>query len=147
MNNCRMWLQRACAIIMMLAFNYVVSAEAIKFELVKVQVKQLTLEVELADTPQLRAQGLMHRTTAKPGMLFVYPYPQQTAFWMRNTLIPLDLAYIDQQGTIVAIIQMNAMDDTTHPSPTAIVGALEMELGWYAKQGIKVGDVIQIGQY
>lgn len=118
-----------------------VSAEPL--ELVKIKVNQQHLEVELADTPQERAKGLMERKDAKPGMLFVYPYPKQTAFWMANTLIPLDLAYIDENGVITSIIQMKALDETTHPSPGKVIAALEMELGWFAKNNVKVGDKIE----
>ncbi|WP_416304965.1 DUF192 domain-containing protein [Neptunicella sp. SCSIO 80796] len=117
--------------------------QAQPLELIDIKINQLTLSVELADSPKERAKGLMGRKTAKPGMLFVYNSPQETAFWMANTLIPLDLAYIDEKGVIVSIIQMQAMDESTHPSPGEVIGALEMELGWYAKHQVKVGDKIE----
>ncbi|WP_438863182.1 DUF192 domain-containing protein [Neptunicella sp.] len=110
---------------------------------IDIKINQLQLTVELADTPKKRSKGLMDRKTAEPGMLFVYRRPQETAFWMANTLIPLDLAYINEEGVIVSIIQMQALDETTHPSPGEVIGALEMELGWYAKHQIKVGDKVE----
>ena len=133
---------RCCQWGLMLLLLVTSKTFAVDFGRIDIKVKGKPLTVELADTYEKRAQGLMFRQQANPGMLFVYAEPQKAAFWMRNTLIPLDLAYINEKGIIVAIIQMQALDETTHPSPVPIIAALEMELGWFAANGIGIGDKI-----
>ncbi|WP_226953134.1 DUF192 domain-containing protein [Mesopusillimonas faecipullorum] len=98
-------------------------------------------EVELATTPQSRAQGLMYRERMPPdhGMLFVFE-SDAGCFWMRNTLLPLSIAFIDAQGVITRIAHMQPLSDAEHcptqPSPYA----LEMHQGWFERQGISPGD-------
>lgn len=98
--------------------------------------------VELADDAEERAQGLMHRE-AMPrgsGMLFVYPRPQPVAFWMRNTLIPLDMIFMDETGTVTALHQ-NAQpgDETPVPGGTEVRFVLEINGGMAHMLGLKPG--------
>lgn len=99
--------------------------------------------VELALTPQQRAQGLMFREEMAPnaGMLFLFDREAPRSFWMRNTLIPLDLIFIDSQGMIVSIAHDAVPhDETPIPSGLPAAGVLELNGGTVARLGIKPGD-------
>ncbi|QBY00475.1 DUF192 domain-containing protein [Rhodophyticola sp. CCM32] len=102
--------------------------------------------VELADTPRERAVGLMHRESmaATAGMIFIYEQPQAVSFWMENTLIPLDMIFIDQSGT-VARIHENAipLDRTPIPGGADILAVLEINGGLAAQIGLAAGDVLR----
>jgi uncharacterized membrane protein (UPF0127 family) len=73
------------------------------------------------------------------GMLFVFPEMADHAFWMRNTLVPLSIAFLDDDGTIVNIEDMQPQTEVSHCSVRPVTLALEMEQGWFAKRGIKPG--------
>jgi len=99
--------------------------------------------VDVADDPQERAQGLMHVASMprSVGMLFVYERPQTASFWMKNTLIPLDMIFTDRSGTITHIHQ-NAVphDETPIPGGSEVYGVLEINGGLSEMFGIQVGD-------
>ena len=105
-----------------------------------------TVRVELARTAEEREQGLMHRELLEDGrgMLFVFPDAQIRSFWMRNTLIPLDIAYIDENLTIVDIQAMEPQTDDPHPSARPAMFALEVPQGWFQEKGIGVGAQAQL---
>ena len=96
---------------------------------------------EVAATPDQRTIGLMYRFSlpADHGMLFVFPEPQPLSFWMRNTYIPLSIAYIDADGRILNVAEMAPRSDATHPSRGDALYALEMRKGWFADRGIGPG--------
>lgn len=100
-----------------------------------------SVTVELAVTPQQRAQGLMYRRALDPdaGMLFIFPADSRTGFWMRNTYIPLDIAYISADLVVIDIRQGTPLDDTilTPSGPYRYV--LEVNRGWFAANGLGVG--------
>jgi uncharacterized membrane protein (UPF0127 family) len=102
-------------------------------------------EVELATTPAEREQGLMFRKSMAPnaGMLFLYPDEQPVAFWMKNTLIPLDMLFLRADGSI-AHIAANAvpLDETPIPSNIPVKAVLEVNGGTAAALGIKEGDKV-----
>lgn len=109
------------------------------------------LEVELARTFSERAQGLMNRTSLpeNSGMLFVFPGPQKLSFWMKNTYIPLTIAYLDENKVIKEIYDMRAqsmMEKDPHaedyPSDCRCQYALEVNQGWFKKNKIKVGEKV-----
>ena len=107
------------------------------------------LTVQVADTPDLRAKGLMVKVSLDPssGMAFVWAQPTTSTFWMKDTLIPLSIAFWDAAGKIVAIREMTpcrADPCETYGSPVAYVGAVEANAGWFAAHGAKVGDVIEL---
>jgi len=77
------------------------------------------------------------------GMLFVYPQQQRLQFWMKDTGIPLDIAFIDDQGVIVDIQHMNPYDVTLHTSRGKAQYALEVNLKWFKKHEVKVGDTVE----
>lgn len=99
--------------------------------------------IEIADTPENRATGLMYRQTMakRAGMLFVYEHPQRVAFWMKNTLIPLDMIFVDQTG-VVQRIHENAVpgDLTPIPGGDGILVVLELNAGIVRDYGITVGS-------
>lgn len=99
------------------------------------------IQAELARTPEQQMIGMMHRRSmgANEGMLFVYDEPHRLCFWMRNTLIPLSIAYIADDGRIVNIRDMQPLDETSHCADAPVRFALEMNQGWFAKRGIKTG--------
>jgi uncharacterized protein len=99
------------------------------------------LNVELASTPAARAQGLMDRKTlaAGSGMLFDFGQDVNTAFWMKNTSIPLSIAFIDSAGKVVAIKDMQPFDLTPVTSPGAYRYAIEVNQGWFKDHNIKPG--------
>ena len=104
-----------------------------------------SLDAEIAATGQHRATGLMHRFSLAPdsGMLFVFAAPQPLSFWMRNTHVPLSIAFIDAQGTILNIEDMAPKDEQFKWSVGPALYALEMRKGWFAQRGIGPGARVQ----
>ena len=99
------------------------------------------IKAEVAQTGTQQMIGMMFRKEmgANEGMLFVNPDASPRCFWMRNTLIPLSIAFIDDDGTIVNIADMQPQSDASHCSAKPVRFALEMRQGWFAKRGIKAG--------
>jgi len=97
---------------------------------------------EVAATDEQRATGLMYRFSLKPdhGMIFVFESAQPQAFWMKNTFIPLSIAFIASDGRIVNIADMAPQDERSHWSTGPAQYALEMRKGWFAERGIGPGD-------
>ncbi|MFW6090211.1 MAG: DUF192 domain-containing protein [Gemmatimonadota bacterium] len=112
----------------------------------EIVVGGVTVTAEIADTPALRERGLMERDSLPEnhGMLFVYPDEQRRSFWMRNTPLALDIAFLDRDGTIINIETMRPNDDTSHYSDGPIMYALEMEAGWFEANGIEAGDRVRL---
>ncbi|NNJ66864.1 MAG: DUF192 domain-containing protein [Boseongicola sp.] len=107
---------------------------------------QARFTVEVADDPAERSQGLMNRESMarSTGMLFVYDHPQRVAFWMRNTLIPLDMIFLDDTGTVQRVHE-NAipLDETAIPGGDNIQYVLEINAGLSALFGIDEGSVLR----
>jgi hypothetical protein len=104
-------------------------------------------KLEVADAERKRQLGLMNRRSMSPdhGMIFVFQEDLELNFWMKNTLIPLDVIYIDAKGKVANIDQMEARDiKTKHPSKGAVRYAIELNKGMAAKAGLKAGDVVEI---
>ena len=116
------------------------------FPQIQVKVKQNMYSLEYANTFELRAQGLMHREQMceSCGMLFNFQRVIQANMWMKNTLIPLDVAFIRADGKITDIKAMQPHDLTTIGSSESVLYAWEMNQGWFAKNAIKVGDTVTI---
>ncbi len=108
--------------------------------------KGASLTVEIADTADERAIGLMNRESLAEdaGMLFVWPEDTGSGFWMKNTLIPLSIAFIDAAGIIVDIQDMQPQDETLHYSSSPYRHAVEANQGWFAERGIEAGDTVEL---
>ncbi len=100
------------------------------------------INAEVAQTPDQRAIGLMNRPTmgVSDGMLFAFEAGATQCFWMKNTLLPLSIAFIGDDGAIVNIIEMKPQSLESHCSTKPVRFALEMNQGWFAKRGIKAGS-------
>ena len=113
---------------------------------ITISVGGKTVTAEVADEPQERVTGLMFRKNlaSDSGMLFVMPEPEHAAFWMKNTTLPLSVAYINQSGMILEIHDLQPLDEKPVPSAFSnIAYALEMEQGWFARNRILAGDRIK----
>jgi uncharacterized membrane protein (UPF0127 family) len=107
------------------------------------------LNVEIADTTEERQQGLMNRRelAENAGMVFVHNTPTESNFWMKNTLIPLSLAVWEKGGKIVAILDMEPCEAdpcTIYTPGVPWVGAVEVNQGFFAENGVKVGDQVRL---
>jgi uncharacterized membrane protein (UPF0127 family) len=104
------------------------------------------IEVEIARTPKQRVTGMMHRRAIGPdeGMLFVFPYDERFHFYMRNTYVPLSIAFITTGGVIMNIEEMKPLSEETHRSAVPCRYALEMPSGWFERNKIGDGDRIAI---
>jgi hypothetical protein len=102
------------------------------------------ITAELAADDPMRTRGLMFRESLAPnhGMLFVFDDKGSQCMWMRNTLIPLSVAFIDDEGRIVNIEDMKPRTEDSHCARAPVRYALEMQQGWFAQRGLKPGAVI-----
>jgi uncharacterized protein len=102
------------------------------------------IEAQLAQSPEQRQIGLMWRKSmpAHEGMLFVFEQASQQCFWMKNTLLPLTAAFVDDDGTIVNLEDMKPQTTNPHCSAKPVRYVLEMNQGWFAKKNIKAGAKI-----
>lgn len=99
------------------------------------------IRAQVASTPDQRATGLMFRREMPPheGMLFVFEQPSVQCFWMKNTLLPLSIAFLADDGTVVNVREMQPQALDSQCSDKPVRYALEMNQGWFAKRGIKPG--------
>ncbi|MDH4094363.1 MAG: DUF192 domain-containing protein [Betaproteobacteria bacterium] len=99
------------------------------------------IRAEVADRDATRSLGLMHRTSLPPngGMLFVFDESGAHCMWMKNTLLPLSVAFLDEAGAIVNIADMQPLSEATHCAARPARYALEMTQGWFAERGIRAG--------
>jgi len=99
------------------------------------------IRAEVVSEPGTRAQGLMYRKSMAPnaGMLFIFDEAAVHCMWMKNTLIPLSVAFIDDRGAIVNIADMEPQTEASHCAAQPVRYALEMNRGWFAARGVKPG--------
>ena len=99
------------------------------------------IKAEVAADMSTRAQGLMFRKSlpANDGMLFIFDEPAIQCMWMKNTLVPLSVAFMDERGVILNIEEMQPQTEDTHCAAAPALLALEMSKGWFAQRGIKPG--------
>ena len=118
-----------------------------KLREVTLTTKDKRLSVEFAVTPEEQAKGVMFRDAmpADHGMLFAYRKPEKRSFFMLNCRFPLDIAFIDRDGTITQIEQMEPREAMPTRSKSEVPFVLEMNKGWFERNGVKVGDKIEMG--
>lgn len=117
-----------------------------KLRTLKLWIGSEEIIAELAVSPKEIQTGMMHRISIgeTEGMLFVFSYPSQQAFWMKNTLIPLSCAYIDPDGVILETYEMSPLDEKPIASKSdRIQYVLEMKEGWFNRHKIQPGVVIR----
>ena len=138
-----MKLLTACFLAVVVTLGEFASAEDLPT--VQLSIRGHRLVAETATTTATRTVGLMHRFSLKPdhGMLFVFDAPQPLAFWMKNTFVPLSIAFIGVDGRILNIEDMAPRTETTHPSQGLALYALEMKKGWFAQHTIVAGDRVE----
>jgi hypothetical protein len=102
------------------------------------------IQAQLARSDAERERGLMHRTSMprEEGMLFVYEEPAELCFWMKNTPLPLSVAFLAEDGTIVNIDDMAPQSKDSHCAAQPVRYVLEMNQGWFAEHGVRAGDRI-----
>ena len=125
-------------LLVLLAWSAVVHAE---LPVVQLSAGMHLIKAEVAADFGSRMQGLMHRTSLAPnsGMLFIFDESAVHCMWMKNTLVPLSVAFLDEQGTILNIADMQPQTEQSHCARAPARLALEMAQGWYAQRGIKPG--------
>lgn len=108
---------------------------------VKLSAGMHLIDAQVAQTPGQREIGLMFREQMpqNEGMLFVFEQPSEQCFWMRNTLLPLTAAFIADDGTLVNLADMKPRTLDSHCSAKPVRYVLEMNVGWFARKGIKPG--------
>lgn len=117
------------------------SAAAQQLPVVELKAGMHLIRAEVAADFSSRGRGLMHRKSLAPnaGMLFIFDAPAIHCMWMKNTYIPLSVAFMDAEGKIVSIADMQPHSEESHCAAQPALYALEMERGWFAKRGIKPG--------
>lgn len=115
-----------------------------KFPVISLNAGIHVIKAEVAAREAERQQGLMYREKMGPneGMLFLFDAPAGVCMWMKNTFIPLSVAFIDDSGKIVNIENMQPQTTNSHCAKKPVRYALEMNLGWFRQKNIKPGSVI-----
>ncbi|MCW7537772.1 DUF192 domain-containing protein [Aquabacterium sp. A7-Y] len=135
----------ALALALVAAGTAVADGRPQKLPAVPLTVGFQVVQAEVARTPEQRATGLMYRKSLahNEGMLFVFEEPATQCFWMKNTLLPLSIAFLDEAGRVVNIADMQPQSLDSHCSAQPVRFALEVNQGWFAKRGIKAGFQIK----
>ncbi|HEY8609216.1 MAG TPA: DUF192 domain-containing protein [Noviherbaspirillum sp.] len=120
------------------------SAQQARLPVITLSAGMHLVKAELAAKDSERQQGLMYREKMGPneGMVFVFDGPAQVCMWMKNTLIPLSVAFIDERGSILNIEDMQPQTTDSHCARGPARYALEMNQGWFRQKNIKPGAVI-----
>lgn len=133
----------ALAAVLLSACALAQPAQAPQMNLPRVQLSagMHLIDAQVAATPEQRETGLMFRKEMpqQEGMLFVFEMPAQQCFWMKNTVLPLSVAFIADDGTVVNTDEMAPLTLDSHCSAKPVRYVLEMNKGWFAKKGIKAG--------
>lgn len=114
-------------------------------DLVPLQISGNSLIAEVANTAEAREQGLMYRKHMRGnhGMLFVFPESAVYGMWMKNTSVPLSVAFMDEQGVIINITDMVPFSEEQYHATAPAKFALEMPIGWFSKREIKPGAKVE----
>ena len=125
--------------------GFAAAAGDVRFRTVRLKAGGKIVHAEVAATDAQRERGLMYRKSLPEnnGMLFVFDRPARSCMWMKNTAIPLSVAFIDHEGGIVNIEEMEPFTTDSHCSAGWIRYALEMNAGWFRKNGLKPGSRVE----
>jgi uncharacterized membrane protein (UPF0127 family) len=131
-------IRKTCLLLLVCCMSTAARAEMPAIDL---GVGMYRIRAEVAHTQEKRMIGLMHRRymAADAGMLFVFPEAQAHCMWMRNTLLPLSVAFIDAKGVIINIEDMQPQNDTAHCAVRPARYALETNTGWFAARKLTTG--------
>ena len=112
----------------------------------EIKINNLLSNIEVASNPNDRRNGLMFRKSLPEdhGMFFVWEYRKRQCMWMRNTYIPLNVAFIDTKGKILEIYEMLPLSEDSICSKKRVKYALEVNLDWFKRNNVQVGDQIDI---
>lgn len=135
----------AWSILALIACTSTLAAEpSKKFATIPLNIGIYVIKAEVAATPSEREQGLMFRDRmgSSEGMVFLFDEPASVCMWMKNTLIPLSVAFIDGDGKIVNIEDMRPQTTDSHCSKKQVRYALEMNRGWFRQKNIKAGNTV-----
>ena len=140
---------RPLALLLLLVLVAACGAEQEPRAVIETQNDEVTVPVEVADSASERERGLMGRRELADdaGMVFIFPADSTSAFWMKDTLIPLSIAFYDESGTIVRILDMEpcTRDPCVLYDPeTSYRGALEVNRGAFERWGVREGDVLRL---
>jgi uncharacterized protein len=144
----RQWIRTALFLIFFLCILCISTIHSQGLMKIPIYLKDREILVEVAKTGEERAVGLMGRTSLgkDEGMIFIFEDEGVHSFWMKNTLLPLSIAFMDREGKIIWITDMQPLTLSTHNPPQPVLYALEMNKGWFAKNGIKVGDIVRFSR-
>ena len=109
------------------------------------RIGMFKVDAQIASTPNQREIGLMHRTEMpnNEGMLFVFEQAHPYCFWMKNTTLPLSIAFINQQGRVTNIANMEPLSEANHCASEPVRFALEMNQGWFDQHRVAAGSVVR----
>lgn len=133
---------KSLALLLLLGCAHVLAQSPQRLPTVPLRAGMFQIQAQVAQSPEQRAIGLMHRKSmpAHEGMLFVFESRETQCFWMKNTHLPLSIAFVADDGRIVSLADMQPMDETSHCSKEPVRYALEMNQGWFAQKGLKAGS-------
>ena len=149
MENKRRWLGRRIEGILLFLFLLWIPVASSQSALrIPLYIHHREIWVEVAQTPEERAQGLMGRKLLgeNEGMLFIFEKEGYHGFWMKDTFLPLSIAFLNKEGRIVWIADMKPLSLDSHLPPKPILYALEMNKGWFTKNSVSVGDVVKFSK-
>ena len=139
-----MKLQPFLAVAMFAAASFFASAQEVAFKTGQITVGAHPLKVEIAASDPQRSQGLMYREKLgkNDGMLFIFDEVGYHSMWMKNTLLPLSVAFVDEKGEILNILDMAPQTLDSHTAAGPARYAIETNKGWFAEKKIKAGDKV-----
>lgn len=132
---------KSVLVLFLLAFALPGQAQQPQLPLIELFAGMHRIEAELAASPESRQIGLMNRSfmASQRGMLFVFPDVAKHCMWMRNTLLPLSVAFLDEKGLIINVEDMQPKTESNHCAAKPARYALEMNLGWFRSRGLPIG--------
>jgi len=134
-------LTTACILVLAATAGSAQEAPQLNLPRVELTAGMHRIDAQVAQAPQERQIGLMHRRSmpAHEGMLFIFEQPAVQCFWMKNTLLPLTAAFVADDGTIVNLADMKPQSTDSHCSSKPVRYVLEMKQGWFSQKGVQAG--------